>query len=187
MKNPLNSQGRHRAAADGSSAAVDDLPLPGYDRLNVSQIIARLPRVSQVELTAVDHYERAHANRIDVLNKLRYLRGPEPVDGYDVLGPEEIVGRASTGRQPDAQARARIRAEVPPAATPCCAPSPTSATTASPRLRTARIGAKNRDAGTKGPTTAPASVRMGSTGLGSVAFHRTAMAARSGSGRPPRR
>jgi hypothetical protein len=91
MKNPLNSQGRHRAAADGSSAAVDDLPLPGYDRLNVSQIIARLPRVSQVELTAVDHYERAHANRIDVLNKLRYLRGPEPVDGYDVLGPEEIV------------------------------------------------------------------------------------------------
>jgi hypothetical protein len=91
MKNPLNSQGRHRAAADGSSAAVDDLPLPGYDRLNVSQIIARLPRVSQVELTAVDHYERAHANRIDVHNKLRYLRGPEPVDGYDVLGPEEIV------------------------------------------------------------------------------------------------
>ena len=46
MKNPLTSRGRHDAAADGSSAAVDDLPLPGYDRLNVGQIIARLPRLS---------------------------------------------------------------------------------------------------------------------------------------------
>jgi len=79
MKNPLTSRGRHDAAADGSSAAVDDLPLPGYDRLNVGQIIARLPRLSQVELTAVESYERTHADRVDVLNKLRYLRGPEPV------------------------------------------------------------------------------------------------------------
>ena len=91
MKNPLTSRGRHDAAADGPSAAVDDLPLPGYDRLNVGQIIARLPRLSQVELTDVESYERTHADRIDVLNKLRYLRGPEPVVGYDALKPEEIV------------------------------------------------------------------------------------------------
>ena len=91
MKNPLTSRGRHDAVADGSSAAVDDLPLPGYDRLNVGQIIARLPRLSQVELTAVESYERTHANRVDVLNKLRYLRGPEPVVGYDALEPAEIV------------------------------------------------------------------------------------------------
>ena len=91
MKNPLTNRGRHDAVADGSSAAVDDLPLPGYDRLNVGQIIARLPRLSQVELTGVESYERTHADRIDVLNKLRYLRGPEPVVGYDALKPEEIV------------------------------------------------------------------------------------------------
>jgi hypothetical protein len=29
---------------------------PGYDRLDVGQIIARLPRFSQVELTAVESY-----------------------------------------------------------------------------------------------------------------------------------
>ena len=90
MKNPLNSRARHDAAADGSSAA-DDLPLPGYDRLKLGEIIARLPRYTQVELTAVESYERTHANRVDVLNKLRYLRGPEPVAGYDTLEPEEIV------------------------------------------------------------------------------------------------
>jgi hypothetical protein len=91
MKNPLTNRGRHDAVADGSSAAVDDLPLPGYDRLNVGQIVGRLHRLSQVELTAVDSYERTHADRVDVLNKLRYLRGPEPVVGYDALKPEEIV------------------------------------------------------------------------------------------------
>jgi len=91
MKNPLNSRGRHAAVADGSTAAGGDLPLPGYDRLDVDEIIARLPRISQVELTAVESYERAHSDRVDVLNKLRYLRGPEPVDGYDALEPGEIV------------------------------------------------------------------------------------------------
>ena len=91
MKNPLNSRGRHRAVADGSSAAGDELPLPGYDRLDVDEIVARLPRFSQAELTAVASYESAHGNRVDVLNKLRYLRGPEPVDGYDALEPGQIV------------------------------------------------------------------------------------------------
>jgi hypothetical protein len=91
MKNPLNRRGRDDAVAHRSAAAVDDLPLPGYDRLDVAQIIARLRRSSQLELTAVETYERAHTNRVDVLNKLRYLRGPEPIDGYDALQPEEIV------------------------------------------------------------------------------------------------
>ena len=104
MKNPLNSHARHDA--DGSSAAVDDLPLPGYDRLKVGQIIARLPRFSQVELTAVESYERTHANRVDVLNKLRYLRGPEPVVGYDGLKPEEIVAGL---RHADAPTLKRVR------------------------------------------------------------------------------
>jgi hypothetical protein len=90
MKNPLNGRGRH-APADGSSVEGDELPFPGYDRLDVAKIVARLPRSTQAELTAVETYERTHANRVDILNKLRYLCGPEPVDGYDALEPEEIV------------------------------------------------------------------------------------------------
>ena len=70
MKNPLN---RHRpGSADGhaSSAAADHLPLPHYDDIDAAELIARLRQCSQVELTAIDDYERSHANRIDVLNKL---------------------------------------------------------------------------------------------------------------------
>ena len=91
MKNPLN---RHRPGSnngDASSAAADGLPLPDYDQIDAADLIARLRYCSQVELTAIDDYERTHANRIDVLNKLRYLRGPEPVEGYDALDPDQIA------------------------------------------------------------------------------------------------
>ena len=91
MKNPLN---RHRPGSnngDASSAAADGLPLPDYDQIDAADLIARLRYCSQVELTAIDDYERSHANRIDVLNKLRYLRGPEPVEGYDALDPDQIA------------------------------------------------------------------------------------------------
>ncbi|MDQ6914360.1 MAG: hypothetical protein M3155_00945 [Actinomycetota bacterium] len=76
---------------DASAAAEPDLPMPGYDRLKVSRITASLPRHSQTELTAIEAYERAHDARPEVLNKLRYLRGSEPIPGYDGLTPEEIA------------------------------------------------------------------------------------------------
>jgi hypothetical protein len=49
MTNPLHSLGRHDAIEDGSSAAGDDLPLPGYDRLDVGVIIAHIPWFSQAD------------------------------------------------------------------------------------------------------------------------------------------
>lgn len=92
MKNPLTAMRQHsadnRAAA---SAAEGELPISGYDRLDAKHVLKQLPTCSQVELTAIDEYERSHAERVDVLNKLRYLRGPEPVDGYDSLPEEEIT------------------------------------------------------------------------------------------------
>ena len=47
---------------------------------------------SQVELEAVDGYERSHKDREPVLDKLRYMRGREPLPGYDALDVEEILG-----------------------------------------------------------------------------------------------
>lgn len=66
----------------------DQLPIAGYSGLDRRELMAELPRHSQVELTAIDAYERSHKNRVAVLHKLRYLRGPEPLPGYDALGDQ---------------------------------------------------------------------------------------------------
>ena len=46
---------------------------------------------SQVELEAIEDYERSHQEREAVLDKLRWMRGAEPLPGYDALSVEEIV------------------------------------------------------------------------------------------------
>ena len=91
---------RHRRSrgagrgSDGATGSSDEhqLPIPGYDRLTDKQIAGQLSRLSQVELAAVETYERAHAARPVVLDKLRYMRGSEPLPGYDALTTEQIAG-----------------------------------------------------------------------------------------------
>ena len=79
------------SAADGH-----EVPIPGYDKLDVKQIGTRLTGLSQVELATVESYERAHQNRPEVLAAMRYLRGNEPLPGYDALDSEG-VGEAMAG------------------------------------------------------------------------------------------
>lgn len=67
------------------------LPISGYDELDDRQVSDRLSQLSQVDLAAVETYERAHGNRPAILNKLRYMRGSEPVPGYDTLTTEQIA------------------------------------------------------------------------------------------------
>jgi hypothetical protein len=79
--------------ANGSNRGVvagSELPIAGYDRLSASRLTTELSRRSQAELTEIEAFERAHDARPEVLNKLRYLRGSEPISGYDGLTPEEI-------------------------------------------------------------------------------------------------
>ena len=80
-------------ARDASRAAGDDdaLPFAGYDRLGDRQVIDGLCDHSQIELAAVESYERSHKDRKRVLDKLRYMRGHEPLPGYDALTVREIV------------------------------------------------------------------------------------------------
>ena len=80
--------------------------MPGYDRLRTQRIVADLPRRSQTELAAIEDYERAHDARPEVLNKLRYLRGSEPLPGYDTLSAEEISA-ALDDADPDTLTAAR--------------------------------------------------------------------------------
>ncbi len=68
-----------------------DLPFAGYDRLDGREVIKRLSDHTQVELEAVEAYERSHDSRERVLDKLRWMRGREPLPGYDALSVEEIV------------------------------------------------------------------------------------------------
>ena len=58
--------------------------------------IAHLSRLTQAELAAVEADERSHRKRPVVLNRLRWLRGTEPLPGYDALESDEIV-RALAG------------------------------------------------------------------------------------------
>jgi hypothetical protein len=75
----------------GDAPRAEDLPIRGYDDLDVKEIGARLPKLSQVELTALEAYERAHADRPKVLDKLRYMHTTEPVEGYDAMSEEQVV------------------------------------------------------------------------------------------------
>ena len=72
-------------------AAPASPPFAGYERLDAKQVVASLREHSQAELTAVESYERANQNRRPILDKLRYMRQPEPFPGYDELSPAEIV------------------------------------------------------------------------------------------------
>jgi hypothetical protein len=73
-----------------TSAEEARLPFAGYDRLDEKELKQELRRHSQIELEAAENYERSHSQREAVLNKLRYLRGSEPLPGYAALAAEEI-------------------------------------------------------------------------------------------------
>jgi hypothetical protein len=79
------------AAGTDASSADADQPIPGYDRLDHRAIGLKLPELSQVELAAVETYERAHQARPEVLTKLRYMHTSEPLPDYDTLSPEQIA------------------------------------------------------------------------------------------------
>ena len=85
--------GRRRSRPSQSPPSVDDhsVPIAGYDDLKDKQVIDRLGRLSQSELAVVASYERSHKARAPVLDKLRYLRSREPLDGYDALPANAIV------------------------------------------------------------------------------------------------
>ena len=79
------------AVEDAGSSDDHQLPIPGYDQLKEKQIGDQLSQLSQVELATVETYERAHASRPAVLEKLRYMRGSEPLPGYDELTTDQIA------------------------------------------------------------------------------------------------
>jgi hypothetical protein len=78
-------------SAEAGSADEQRLPIARYDQLEGKQMFPQLSQLSQVELATIEAYERSHRARPVVLNRLRWLRGNEPLPGYDALGSDEIV------------------------------------------------------------------------------------------------
>jgi hypothetical protein len=70
-----------------------NLPISGYGQLTVTDIIQRLRPLSQADLTVVEGYERAHGDRVGVLNAIENLRGNQPWSGYDTMSPDQITAR----------------------------------------------------------------------------------------------
>jgi hypothetical protein len=73
------------------TTALANEPFAGYDKLKAKEVAAALSSHSQVELTAIESYERSHESRPEVLDKLRWLRQDEPLPGYDALSIDEIA------------------------------------------------------------------------------------------------
>ncbi len=88
----LRRRDRHAAHAGSEPLAADEerQPVAGYDRLSADRVTEDLHRHSQTELASIEAYERSHQDRPEVLDKLRYLRGSEPLPEYDALDAKEI-------------------------------------------------------------------------------------------------
>ena len=59
---------------------VDDLPIEGYDQLNVKQIAARLADLDAAQREMVRSYESAHKNRVTVFRTLDRLAEQDVVN-----------------------------------------------------------------------------------------------------------
>ncbi|AKJ09800.1 hypothetical protein ABB07_07140 [Streptomyces incarnatus] len=86
----LPDAARMAQEARGALTRAQELPVPGFSRLGITEIRHRLRGLSQTELTRIEGYERAHAGRPDVLKAVEDLREAEPWNGYDAMSPEEI-------------------------------------------------------------------------------------------------
>jgi hypothetical protein len=62
------------AALRGAAAREQDLPIANYDKLSVKEINSRLRRLSELDRTTVEVYERKHKNRKTVLHRIESLR-----------------------------------------------------------------------------------------------------------------
>ena len=90
---------RAEGQVKGIVASAKDLAIPNYDKLTASEIVERLPELSQVELAKVEAYERRHQKRTTILSRISALKAEEPWPGYDELNVNEIREALSAGEE----------------------------------------------------------------------------------------
>jgi hypothetical protein len=82
-----DSEGSLGGAPDEEGAAQSK----AHGRLPERQLIKEMRGHSQKELEDIEAHERSHKKRPAVLSKLGYMRGRQPVPGYDDLDVGEIA------------------------------------------------------------------------------------------------
>jgi ferritin-like metal-binding protein YciE len=97
------AQGTARRA-QGTVTRAQDLAIARYDSLNADEIVTRLSQLSQSELGKVEAYERAHAKRATVLERIASLRASEPWPGYDEMNVDELRRTLSDANESRARA-----------------------------------------------------------------------------------
>jgi ferritin-like metal-binding protein YciE len=80
-------------AVKGAVASEEDLPIADYGKLSASQVVDKLPSLSQIDLAKIEAHERRQQGRRTVLDRIGGLRGDEPWPGYDDANADEIVSR----------------------------------------------------------------------------------------------
>jgi hypothetical protein len=85
----------------------DRLPISQYDSIKADRVTEKLHQLSQVDLAHIESRERSHQDRQAVLDKLRYLRGSEPLHRYDALDVSQIAAALAAA---DSGTLARVRA-----------------------------------------------------------------------------
>jgi hypothetical protein len=61
---------RAEGAVRGAAAREQDLPIANYDKLNANDVAKRVRRLSKVDRSKVESYERRHKNRKTVLDAI---------------------------------------------------------------------------------------------------------------------
>lgn len=68
------SGGRHTIKTGSAVPKPADLPIDDYPQHSAAEIVDRLPQLTPEQLDDVERYERTHAARVTVLNKIQQLR-----------------------------------------------------------------------------------------------------------------
>lgn len=87
----------------GAVQREEDLPIHGFSQLSTEQIRQRLRMLSQVDLTVIEGYERAHGHRKGVLDAIERLREEEPWAGYDSMELGEVTARLQDASSDEAR------------------------------------------------------------------------------------
>jgi ferritin-like metal-binding protein YciE len=82
---------------EGAVPSVGNDVIEGYDELTPAEIAAKLPELSQTDLSKIYVHERKTQNRTQILSRLAELRGEEPWAGYDALTADEVIAVLSEG------------------------------------------------------------------------------------------
>jgi hypothetical protein len=102
---PTSKSPSARSGGNGKSrASSDDMPIARYESLTAAEVIARLRNLSQRELATVARYEKRHADRRTILDRIGSLQEDEPWRGYDGATVDEIKKKLANADQDRAKA-----------------------------------------------------------------------------------